>query len=39
MVDELHKLTGNRTKKSLAMALSGEEELKRRDGWDDLTNI
>jgi hypothetical protein len=37
MVDELHKLTWNRTKKSLAMALSGARgvEGERWLGWSN----
>jgi hypothetical protein len=40
MVDGLHILIWNRTKKPLAIALSGVGRgLKRREDGDDLTNV
>jgi hypothetical protein len=40
MVDGLHILTQNRTKKPLAIVLSGRGgELSRRDGGSDLMNV
>jgi hypothetical protein len=40
MVDGLHTLIWNRTKKPLVIVLSGAERgLRGRDGGDDLTNV